>query len=107
MLKYWPNKGVVMIKATKEMYKRKLEDLTGGSHRPEDKQPSSWGKADDKGGSLSYTRGGAWTGDSRTSPARTGNDAWTDWAKDQGSEQKPKQATARYDKQGKLQPAWS
>eukprot|EP00972_Heterocapsa_arctica_P065016 9596745-Heterocapsa_arctica.AAC.1 len=28
MLKYWPNKGVVMIKATKEMFKRKLEDLT-------------------------------------------------------------------------------
>eukprot|EP00972_Heterocapsa_arctica_P074354 10973364-Heterocapsa_arctica.AAC.1 len=93
MLKYWPNKGVVMIKATKEN-KRKLEDLTGGSYRPEDKQPSSWGKAEDKGASRSYARGGAWTGDSRTSPAKTDGDAWTDWAKGQGNEQKPKQATA-------------
>eukprot|EP00972_Heterocapsa_arctica_P065026 9598170-Heterocapsa_arctica.AAC.1 len=108
MLKYWPNKGVVMIKATKEMFKRKLEDLTGGPHRKEDKQPHGWGKADDKGASHSYARGGAWTGDSRASPAKPGNEPWTDWGtKDQGSDQKPKQATARYDNQGRLQPAWS
>eukprot|EP00972_Heterocapsa_arctica_P015307 2255245-Heterocapsa_arctica.AAC.1 len=69
MLKYWPNKGVVMIKATKEN-KRKLEELTPGTHRPEDRPPYGWGKADGKGGGRGYPKGGAWTGDYRASPSK-------------------------------------
>eukprot|EP00972_Heterocapsa_arctica_P087322 12877585-Heterocapsa_arctica.AAC.1 len=72
MLKYWPNKGIVMVKATKN--KRKLDDMTGGPQRMEDKQPGAWGKAGDKGGGRGYATGAVWTGDHRAAPTRTDGD---------------------------------
>eukprot|EP00972_Heterocapsa_arctica_P087551 12910095-Heterocapsa_arctica.AAC.1 len=72
-LKYWPNKGVVMIKAPKELYKRKWNEL---DFWPEDKKPQGWGKAAEKGGSHNYASGSAWSGDTRGSPARPAKDTW-------------------------------
>eukprot|EP00972_Heterocapsa_arctica_P028763 4231767-Heterocapsa_arctica.AAC.1 len=105
MLKYWPNKGLVMIRALKDA-KRSLEDPSSGQHRPEAKKAYSWEGPDYKGEGKKFTRGGAWTGDSRASPSKSVSSGWQDWGQDQGNVQKPKQG-ATYDSQGRLQPLWS
>eukprot|EP00972_Heterocapsa_arctica_P045830 6764604-Heterocapsa_arctica.AAC.1 len=46
MVKYWPNKGMVMVKATKN--KRKSDEITEGPQKQEE-QPPGWGKGGDKG----------------------------------------------------------
>eukprot|EP00972_Heterocapsa_arctica_P030846 4538791-Heterocapsa_arctica.AAC.1 len=66
-----------MIKATKEN-KRKSEEISPGTHRSEDKPPSSWGKPDGKGAGRGYPKGGAWNGDFRTKAGKAGFDAWQD-----------------------------
>eukprot|EP00972_Heterocapsa_arctica_P113602 16437969-Heterocapsa_arctica.AAC.1 len=104
MLKYWPNKGLVMIKATKEN-KRKSEEISPGTYRPEDKPPASWGKPEGKGAGRGHAKG-AWNGDYRTKTGKAGFDAWQDWSTDKDIDQKPKQ-TATYDSQGRLQQTWT
>eukprot|EP00972_Heterocapsa_arctica_P014701 2164699-Heterocapsa_arctica.AAC.1 len=65
-----------MIKAPKELYKRKWYEL---DYRQEGKKSQGWGKATEKGGSHNYASGAAWSGDTRGSPARPDRDTWKGW----------------------------
>eukprot|EP00972_Heterocapsa_arctica_P114001 16440208-Heterocapsa_arctica.AAC.1 len=101
MLNYWPNKGVVLVKASKEDKKRRWNELD--NRNPEDNKLQGWGKGAEKGANNSYGSGAGWGGDSRGSPARPTRGAWIGWKDlNQQSENKGKPTTAAYDKEGKL-----
>eukprot|EP00972_Heterocapsa_arctica_P069789 10310186-Heterocapsa_arctica.AAC.1 len=77
MLKYWPNRGVVLVKTTEEAPKRKWNEMDN-RYPEKDKKPQGWGKGAEQGGNNSYENASGWRGDTWGSPAKptTRDAAW-------------------------------